>query len=133
MLTSTTFRHSPQGRSATLRGAVASGPSYGSDGATSATVSASINPLFSRQASADLSGLVPATTFHYCVVAVNAIGVIEGHDLTFTTAAIVEPPPLEVKTHCRGGHVKLNGRCVRRKHRRSSTHERRSDPTLRRG
>ena len=40
----------------------------------------------------NLSGLEPATTYHYRVVATNAIGVTEAADRQFTTFAVPAPP-----------------------------------------
>jgi phosphodiesterase/alkaline phosphatase D-like protein len=76
----------------------------------------------SHPISAVLGGLAPATTYHYRVVAANAVGIVEGPDRTFTTLDAPEPvvpqPP-----HCRRGRVLRHGKCVR-KHRRHR-HERR--------
>jgi hypothetical protein len=40
----------------------------------------------------NLSGLEPATTYHYRLIAINAIGVSEGIDRQFTTFSIPTPP-----------------------------------------
>ncbi len=40
-------------------------------------------------------GLAPGTTYHYRVVATNALGVAHGHDQTFTTATAAEVCPNE--------------------------------------
>jgi hypothetical protein len=42
------------------------------------------------QAAADLSGLAPATTYHYRLVATNAEGSTDGADRTFTTTPLAE-------------------------------------------
>ena len=42
---------------------------------------------------AAIAGLAPGTTYHYRVVAVNAVGQAEGDDATFTTAAAPTIPP----------------------------------------
>ena len=44
------------------------------------------------QASADLSGLTPGTTYHFRVVATNSAGTVDGNDMTFKTAG----PPVVV-------------------------------------
>ena len=44
-------------------------------------------------ASATLTGLTPATTYHYRLVATNADGTIYGYDYTLTTGPATEVPP----------------------------------------
>ena len=80
---------------------------------------------------ATLSGLAPGTTYHYRVVATNAIGSAASSDATFTTAPLPENrpnPPVE----CGKGKVLKHGRCIKakkphhrkrhhRKHRRSTS------------
>jgi phosphodiesterase/alkaline phosphatase D-like protein len=116
-----------------------------SPGETTATLSATINPSLSpttyhfeigtdtsygagtpesqlgsggspQSVSLALSGLKPATTYHYRVVAQNGVGGAVGNDQTFTTAA---PPPAQTKpaqpTKCKKGFVKKNGKCVKKK------------------
>ncbi|HEX2161569.1 MAG TPA: hypothetical protein VHF88_07085 [Thermoleophilaceae bacterium] len=46
-----------------------------------------------RAVAQDASGLTPATTYHYRLVATNSIGTSEGEDRTFTTRGAVAPPP----------------------------------------
>jgi hypothetical protein len=97
--------------------------------------------------SAQLSGLIPGTTYHYRAVAVNFNGVTDGPDQTFATPALPAaggstpaaspPPPLvtpivEVipppKRHCKKPLVKRHGKCVRRKkprHHRKKHHAKR--------
>ncbi len=41
-----------------------------------------------------LSGLLPATTYHYRLVAENSFGIEAGYDFTFTTPAAAAPPPV---------------------------------------
>jgi DNA-binding beta-propeller fold protein YncE len=60
-----------------------------------------------------LTGLLPATTYHFRVVATNEIGTAGGADSTFTTAPVVEPP--QAKPRCKKGYVKKRGKCVRKK------------------
>jgi hypothetical protein len=55
-----------------------------------------------KSASADVTGLVPATTYHFRVVATNSAGTSNGSDVTFTTAAAgttpTKPPPVVANT-----------------------------------
>jgi hypothetical protein len=44
--------------------------------------------------SAAISGLSPGTTYHYRIVATNAIGTSDGADMTFKTASPPAPPPV---------------------------------------
>ena len=79
--------------------------------------------LLAAPASAAISGLTPQTTYHFRIVATNAIGTTAGPDQTFTTAAstpVVTPPP----SSCKAGFVKRGGKCVKRHHKRK--HHRRS-------
>jgi hypothetical protein len=75
---------------------------------------------------AAVSGLAPATTYHYRVVATNGVGVTQGPDQTFTTTPAVAggggPPP----PHCKPGFVNRNGRCVKRPKRHQKKHRQRS-------
>jgi hypothetical protein len=80
--------------------------------------------LVGEAVGSDLHGLEPGTTYHVRAVAVNAIGVTDGQDFTFTTRPI---PQGEEKPHpkrCRKGYVRKHGKCVRkhgkRKHRSGS-------------
>jgi hypothetical protein len=57
-----------------------------------------------------LTGLAPATTYHYRVVAANSEGVTAGEDRTFTTAA---PPPAAVKTPKVTITLPSNKRCLK--------------------
>lgn len=84
----------------------------------------------SHPISATLTGLAPATTYHYRVVATNSVGAVAGPDRTFTTLAAPEalpvtPPP----HHCRHGKVLRHGKCVKRhghRHHRRRHHHHRS-------
>jgi hypothetical protein len=81
-----------------------------------------------------LSGLTPATTYHYRIVATNEVGAVGSPDQTFSMAT-----PPEEKNHarspvCRKGHVLKHGRCVVRherhkgkKHKRTMHHHRRGN------
>jgi phosphodiesterase/alkaline phosphatase D-like protein len=64
----------------------------------------------------DLAGLSSGTTYHYRVVATNAVGTTAGAEATFTTVtakAGTSPPPPTL--HCKKGFVKRHGKCVKRK------------------
>jgi hypothetical protein len=65
--------------------------------------------------SSELSGLAAGATYHFRIVASNAIGTTYGTDETFTTqspAQVVAPvQPLQ----CKKGFVKKHGKCVRKK------------------
>ena len=77
-------------------------------------------------ASAGISGLVSETTYHYRVVATNAIGTTAGPDQTFNTAPspVITPMP----SSCKKGFVKRHGKCVKphhkRKHHKRKHHKR---------
>jgi hypothetical protein len=93
------------------------GESYGSRTAESAPLS-----LTGGQVSMDVTGLSPATTYHFRVVATNPFGTSFGPDASFTTSPsnAVAPPP---NTACKKGQVRRNGKCVKkRKHRRKRRH-----------
>ena len=63
-------------------------------------------------ASIDLSGLSAATTYHFRVVAGNAIGTTTSPERTFTTAT--EPAIQPIAPACRKGFVKRHGKCVKK-------------------
>jgi phosphodiesterase/alkaline phosphatase D-like protein len=68
--------------------------------------------------SASLAGLAAGTTYHYRLVASNAIGTTSGADHTFATSPappVTSAPPRSPA--CRKGFVRRHGRCVRRRHR----------------
>ncbi len=73
--------------------------------------------------STPVAGLVPATTYHYRIVASNEIGTGEGPDQTFTTAS----PPEEMKVapppRCHKGFVLKHGKCARKPHRKAKHHQ----------
>jgi phosphodiesterase/alkaline phosphatase D-like protein len=60
-----------------------------------------------------LSGLAPGTTYHFRIVATNAIGAAASSDHSFTTASVPAPPPAP-PVKCKTGFVKRNGHCVKR-------------------
>jgi NHL repeat len=69
--------------------------------------------------SAALSNLRPGTTYHYRVVATNAVGGALSTDQTFTTAAATpaaQSPPASKR--CKRGFVKKHGKCMKKKPRR---------------
>jgi phosphodiesterase/alkaline phosphatase D-like protein/DNA-binding beta-propeller fold protein YncE len=74
-------------------------------------------------ATADISGLTASTTYHYRVVATNAIGTADGPDQSFTTAAL--PTQTFQPAKCKAGFVKRGGKCVKRHHRKPK-HKKRS-------
>jgi phosphodiesterase/alkaline phosphatase D-like protein len=78
------------------------------------------------QSSATLAGLQPGTTYHYRVLATNAVGAATSNDGTFTTISDQQPPP-PPKT-CGKGRVLRHGKCVKRhrhrKHHRKHRHHR---------
>ncbi|HVC07892.1 MAG TPA: hypothetical protein VND98_09950 [Solirubrobacterales bacterium] len=99
-----TTYHFEYGRTAAYGNSTAESGSIGSDD--------SVHP-----ASSTVSGLAPAETYHYRVVASNEIGTAEGPDQTFTTASPTPPPP--PKRHppaCKKGFVRRHGKCVRKRH-----------------
>jgi phosphodiesterase/alkaline phosphatase D-like protein len=86
---------------------------YGSSTPESAPIG-SDNGL--RGVSAAVSGLTVATSYHYRVVATNAVGTTDGPDQTFTTSpgnpGAGSPPPVS----CKHGFVKKHGKCVKQNH-----------------
>jgi Ca2+-binding RTX toxin-like protein len=95
----TTAATEVKAETATLNGAVVAGGEaatykfeygtselYGKSApATAVSVPAGGTSVAVKQA---ITGLVPQTTYHYRLVAENAIGKVEGEDLTFTTTAL---------------------------------------------
>jgi hypothetical protein len=73
--------------------------------------------------SATISGLQPETTYHFRILATNAIGTTAGPDQTFTTAPVVTPLPPPPFT-CKHGFVKRHGKCVRKHHHKRKHHRR---------
>ncbi len=64
-------------------------------------------------ASTTLAGLKADMIYHYRVVALNEVGSTLGPDATFTTAAEEEKKPTPVSP-CRGSHVPMHGKCMKR-------------------
>ena len=89
--------------------------SYGSSTPESASVGTdnSVHP-----AGAAITGLAMETTYHFRIVATNAIGATTGPDQTFTTAQVGTPSPPPPVT-CKHGFVKRHGKCVKVRHHRS--------------
>ena len=75
---------------------------------------------------ATISSLAPLTTYHFRVVATNAIGTSDGPDQVFTTTAItpVSPPPPHT---CKHGFRLKRGKCtkIHRKSTRRNVHHHR--------
>jgi phosphodiesterase/alkaline phosphatase D-like protein len=76
-----------------------------------------------------LAGLSPGTTYHFRIIASNAIGHIDGGDLTFVTAPAPKGEPGGL-AKCKRGFVRRAGKCVKkrrggRKHKRKPSHHRR--------
>ncbi len=68
-----------------------------------------------------LTGLTPGVTYHYRVVASNAVGSTGGEDSTFTTPSPkVEQPK---RLHCKKGFVKRHGKCVKKKKHKKKHHK----------
>lgn len=77
-----------------------------------------------------LTGLSPNTTYHYRLVAVDAIGFTTfGSDIGFTTAAAAAPPTAPVKPKpakrkkCKKGKKLKHGKCVKKKAKRHAHHK----------
>jgi hypothetical protein len=91
--------------------------SYGSSTPESALagVDSSAHP-----AAAALSGLAPGTTYHYRIVATNALATTSGPDQTFATPApaVVAPP-----VKCKAGFVKKGDRCMKKKRHKKRHHK----------
>jgi uncharacterized protein (TIGR02145 family) len=71
------------------------GPST-SYGDTSTSTQGPVTGNSITNASADVSGLIPGTTYHFRVKAVNSLGITYGDDMNFTTAAVI--PTLTTST-----------------------------------
>jgi hypothetical protein len=99
--------------------AYGSSDSYGLSTPESGSVGADSSP---HPAAAAISGLSPGTTYHFRIVATNAIGNASTPDQTFTTA----PAPVVKPTPCKAGFVKRHGKCVKRHKRRHRRHHQRS-------
>jgi hypothetical protein len=103
---------------------------YGTTGAYGSRVPSSPASIGSdgsdHLVSQTLTGLAPSTTYHYRVVAVDAMGFTTfGSDIGFTTSAAAAPAvagpgpitPLPAKhKKCKKGKKLKHGKCVRKKH-----------------
>jgi hypothetical protein len=89
--------------------------SYGSSTPESASVGSDNSD---HPAGAAIAGLTAGTTYHYRVVATNAIGTTTGPDRAFTTAPIGAPSPSPSLT-CKQGFVKRHSKCVKVRHHKS--------------
>jgi phosphodiesterase/alkaline phosphatase D-like protein len=77
-----------------------------------------------HEISSAVTGLDHGTTYHFRVVATNAIGTSPGPDQVFTTSPSRKGvEPIE-PTECKRGFVKRHGKCVK-KHRHHKKHKRR--------
>ena len=91
------------------------GSSYGSSTPESSSIGAN---NAAHPVSTNLSGLAPATTYHFRVDATNPFGTTDGLDQTFTTPAAPAPPSVSPKP-CRKGWVKKHGKCFKKSHRKA--------------
>lgn len=73
--------------------------------------------------SAPVSGLSPETTYHFRLLATNAIGTTAGPDVKFLTEAPPREEPVE-EAVCKPGFVKRHGKCVKKKHHHKRHHKR---------
>jgi hypothetical protein len=71
--------------------------------------------------SSAISGLTPGTTYHFRVVATNAIATTSGPDQTLITQQ-ASPPPVESSVTCGKGFLKKKGKCVSKKRKRHNRH-----------
>ncbi len=79
----------PEGHSTTYRFEYGPTTAYGSSTAATAAGSGQATGA----ATAGIGGLSPATTYHYRLVATNAVGPSTTADAVFTTASLPPPPP----------------------------------------
>ena len=62
-----------------------------------------------QSVSADLTGLLPGTTYHFCVKATNSAGTRSGNDRTFTTDIAVPTVTTDAATSVTSNSATLNG------------------------
>ena len=80
-----------------------------------------------HHAGADLQGLAPGTTYHFRLVASNALGKGVSSDQTFTTLPAAQPRETpKPKLTCKKGQVKRHGKCVKKRGKHRKHHRRRS-------
>ncbi len=85
---------------------------YGSSTPESSSVGAD---HVAHTVSTTISGLTPAQTYHFRIVATNSFGTTDGLDQTFTTAAAT-PSPIVSPKPCRKNYVKRHGKCIKKPH-----------------
>jgi hypothetical protein len=99
------------------------GPSgYGSATPESGTIG---SDNVAHVVSTAVAGLAPMTTYHFRVVATNAVGLVNGLDQTFTTAGSGVGPLPVPPVRCRKNFVKRHGKCVKRKPKKHTARKRR--------
>jgi hypothetical protein len=100
--------------------------SYGSSTPESGSIGSDTT---AHEVSANVSGLVPGSTYHFRVVATNKLGTVRSGDGTFATP----PRPAEkpIVKSCKRGFRRRGQRCVRRHHHRHNKENRRSHATER--
>ena len=86
----------------------------------------------SHLAGAAISGLTPATTYHFRVVATNQVGPTDGPDQTFVTAPAEQTKPSPIKCG-KKGFVLKHGKCVKKPHLKSKKKHRRRAAASARG
>ncbi len=104
-----TTYHFEYGRTAAFGVSTSESPSIGADDSI-------------HTASTAISGLLPGTTYHFRIVASNAIGIADSAEQEFTTASEPQPAPAKEPAACRTGFVKRHGKCVKKKHHKHRTH-----------
>ncbi|MEW5827709.1 MAG: hypothetical protein AB1846_02375 [Chloroflexota bacterium] len=85
---------------------------YGLDTGYGSTVTADQSPLTSgadTPVSAAVGGLLPNTTYHFRVVAVNSVGTTNGTDQTFTTGTVLPTVTSSAATGVSANDATLNG------------------------
>ena len=107
-----TTYHFEYGRTAAFGSSTPESASIGSD-----------NNIYT--ASSAISGLQPATSYHFRVVASNEIGIADSAEGEFTTAA-APVPHTEPAHQCRAGTVLRHGKCVKKKKHKKHRHTRRA-------
>ena len=104
----------------TYRFEYGTGSAYGQTTPQSASIGSDNS---SHQATADLTGLAPVTTYHFRVLATNEVGTTPSPDQTFTTAPEGEKKVTPSPT-CKKGHVLKRGKCVKTTHHKPKRHHR---------
>jgi hypothetical protein len=93
--------------------------------------------------SAELTGLLPETTYHFRAIAFNFVDRVTSADMTFTTPPVtpstetpagggqaappiaIAPPKRKPVRKCKKGFVRKKGKCVKKRHRRPAREGRR--------